>query len=107
MAEIAMTVYQLNRVGGVNVTDLATAATAGNNYNIPNDGNTRIYALCAGGGTASVNTPNSVDGNLIAELTLTLTGTKAFIFGPWPINVYGATMIITVSAATSLIAFRG
>lgn len=107
MAEINMTVARINRVGGVNITTAKTAATASNNYHIPNDGNMRLYALSAAGGTGTIITPNTIDGLAVADLTLTITTTVPLLFGPWPINVYGADMVISVSANTDLCAFGG
>jgi hypothetical protein len=40
MAEVTVTVYDAGRLAasGANYTDNKTAATSGNNYNIPNNG---------------------------------------------------------------------
>jgi hypothetical protein len=111
MAEVTPTVYTAGRVAvsSANYSDNLTAATAGNNYNIANNGRVGLMLECTAGGTATVATPNSVDGNAIADLTLTLTAAKIKIWGGFPPAVYNnssGNVVVTVSAATNLFAFR-
>lgn len=105
MADINLTVYKTGRGAGVNLTDNATAATAGNTYKAANDGRVKLIANCIAGGTMTVQTPNLVDGNAIADKTLALTAGKTLIFGPFPVGVYGSTLVVSVDANTSLLAF--
>jgi hypothetical protein len=107
MAEINMTVARINRVGGVNITTAKTACTSGNNYHVPNDGNVRLYYLSAAGGTSTIITPATLDNLAVADLTLTITNTVPFLFGPFPVNIYGADLVFSVSANTDVCAIGG
>lgn len=111
MAEVTITVRDAGRsaASGANYTDNKTAATSADNYNIPNNGKVGLILECTAGGTATVATPNSVDGNAIADLTLTTTAAKIQIWGAFPTAVYNnasGNMVVTVSANTNLFAFR-
>jgi hypothetical protein len=110
MAEIAVTVYDPGRAvaSGANYTDNKTAATSGNNYNIPNNGRVLVILECTGGGTAVFVTPITVDGLAITDLTVTTTAAKIQLWGPFPLDIYSpaGTLVVTVSAATNLFAVR-
>jgi len=111
MAEVNVTVFDAGRAAasGANYTDNKTAATSGNNYNIPNNGRVGLVLECTAGGTATVVTPNTVDGLAITDLTLTTTAAKIQIWGAFPIAIYNnaaGNIVVTVSAATNLFAFR-
>jgi hypothetical protein len=111
MADIAVTVQQAGRaaVSTANYTDDKTAATSGNNYLIPNDGKVGVILECTGGGTATVLTPNAVDGLAITDLALTLTAAKIKLWGGFPPKHYNNSseqLSISVSANTNLLAFR-
>lgn len=111
MAEVPVTVYDAGRVAasGANYTDNKTAATASNNYNIPNNGRVGLILECTAGSTATVVTPNAVDGLAITDLSLTTTAAKIQIWGAFPMAIYNnalGIMVVTVAANTNLFAFR-
>lgn len=113
MGDVNLTVYQVARnASGVDFTTNKVAATSANNYYIPgNDGNVKlIVGLTAASGNLIAETPNTVDGQAIADLTLALTQNKTVVIGPFPPNVYNDSqgrVKITVSANTDIMAFRG
>jgi hypothetical protein len=108
MAEIAVTVYDPGRLAasGANYTDNKTAATSGNNYTIPNNGRVLVVLECTGGGTAAFVTQSVIDGLAVTDLTVTTTAAKIQLWGPFPPDIYGTTLVTTVSAATNLFAVR-
>ena len=111
MAEVTVTVYDTGRLAasGANYTDNKTAATSGNNYNIPNNGKVVLLLECTAGSTATVSTPNSVDSLAITDLTLTTTAAKIQAWGPFPPSIYNnssGNMVVTVAANTNLFAIR-
>lgn len=111
MAEVTVTVYDAARAAasGANYTDNKTAATSGNNYNIPNNGRVGLVLECTAGSTATVVTPNSIDGLSVTDLTLTTTAAKVQIWGAFPTAIYNnssGNMVVTVAANTNLFAFR-
>ena len=107
MADITLTPLAVDRSAGANFTDNAVVATSANTYYCPNNGNTRLVATAAGGANITIDTPNAVDGNAIANPVLVAGTAKTKVFGPWPVSIYGALMKITVSADTSIAAIRG
>jgi hypothetical protein len=112
MAEVTVTVYDSGRAAAsaANYTDNRTAATSGNNYNIPNNGKVLLVAEGNGGTTtATVSTPNSVDSLAITDLALTATSAKAQVWGPFPPSIYNnssGNLVVTVSGNTYLFAVR-
>jgi hypothetical protein len=111
MAEFTITVYDAGRVAasGANYTDNKTAATSGNNYNIPNNGRVGLILECTAGGTATLATPGTVDGLAITDLTLTTAAAKILLWGAFPPSIYNNSsnnLVLTVSAATNAFAFR-
>lgn len=111
MAEVTITVYDAGRLAasGANYTDNKTAATSGNNYNIPNNGRVGLVLECTAGSTATVVTPGTVDGLAITDLTLTTTAAKVQIWGTFPPAIYNNSsnnLVVTVAANTNLFAFR-
>lgn len=111
MADIVVTVFQAGRAAAsaANYTDSKTAATAGNNYLAPNDGKVGVILECTTGGTATVLTPNNVDGLSITDLVLTTTAAKILLWGGFPPKYYNNAseqLSVSVSAATNLLAFR-
>lgn len=110
MGDVNVTPVDVNRGAGANFTDSKTAATAGNNYLIPNDGRTLLLANSSGGGTVTVLKPNAVDGDAISGKALTATAGKTIAFGPFPPGVYNdanGKMTVQVSANTDIMAVRG
>jgi len=111
MAEVTVTVYKAGRAAAsaANYTDNKTAAVSGNNYNIPNNGRVGLILECTAGGTATVTTPNSVDGLAITDLTLTTTAAKIQLWGGFPPAYYNNSsnqIVVAVSANTNLFAFQ-
>jgi len=111
MAEIAVTVYDPGRAAasGANYTDNKTAAVAGNNYNIPNNGRVLVVLECTTGGTATFVTQNTIDGLSVTDLVVTTTAAKIQLWGPFPPDYYNkndGTLVCTVSANTNLFAAR-
>jgi hypothetical protein len=109
MADVTLTVYPATRVVGTapNYTDNLTAATTGNNYYIPNNGEVRLIA--AGAATVTVQTPNTQDGNAITDLTVVLPDTDIRVLGPFSPQYYNDSqgrMLVTVSANCNLFAIR-
>ncbi len=113
MAEVPVTVYDAGRAAasGANYTDNKTAATSGNNYNIPNNGKVGLMLECTAGGTAAIVTQNTIDssGLAVTDLVVTTTAAKILLWGAFPPAIYNnaqQNMVVTVSAATNLFAFR-
>ena len=107
MADVNLVVCTGSRSVGVSFTDSAIVATVANNYYFLNDGNTRLVTTAAAGANITVVTPNTVDGNAVADPVLVAGTAKTKVWGPWPINIYGALVKFTVSANTSVAAIRG
>src|SRR6266496_3803012 len=112
MAEIPVTVYDPGRAAasGANYTDNKVAAASGNNYNIPNNGRVLVVLECTGGGTATfVTQQTGIDGLAVTDLVVTTTAAKIQVWGPFPPDGYNkadGTLVVTVSAATNLLAIR-
>jgi hypothetical protein len=111
MADFTLTVYPATRAvaSAPNFTDNETAATSGNNYYVPNNGKVLIVANAATTANVTVQTPNTVDGLAITDLTLALADTDVRIFGPFPPAYYNdgdGRLKITVDANTNLMAVR-
>lgn len=111
MADVVVTVYEANRHAGVNITDNNVAASSGNTYLIPNNGNVRLLVVnSSGSNTLTVATPGSVDGNAVSDLSLSLTASKSYLIGPFPTSVYNnaaGQIAVTVSANADITAIRG
>ncbi len=111
MADVTLTVYQAARplASAPNYTANKTGATSSNVYFFPNNG--RVVLLMAAATTANVTieTPNTQDGNAIADLTLALANTNVRVIGPFPPAVYNDSqgrVKVTVDANTDLYAVR-
>jgi hypothetical protein len=109
MADVTLTVYDVNRATGVSFTASHTDATNANTYYVPNDGRVLLILNSAAGSTVTVDTPNTVDLMAIANLAITATGAATQIHGPFPPSVYNdssGNLKVTVSANTDLFAVR-
>ena len=112
MGDVNLTVKTSGRnATGVDFTTDKVSATAGNNYFIQNnDGQIRLVVeLTAVAGNLIAETPNTVDGQAIADLTVALTQNKTIVFGPFPPAIYNdgqGRVKLTVSANTDILAFR-
>ncbi len=84
MARVAVTVAAVRRSGN-NITTLPNAADAQGHY-MDNDGRTFLVINNANAGTVvvTVQTPRTVDGLAVAELTLSMGAGTRWILGPFP-----------------------
>lgn len=73
--------------GGVELVPVA-AEVDGNAF--ANTGNQWLYVLNSGGGNlvVTIQTPKTVDGNAVAEVTKTLATTEDWVFGVFRTDVY-------------------
>jgi hypothetical protein len=111
MADFTLTVYDAARVvaSAPNFTDNKTAATASNNYYIPNNGRVVLHAISGAGGNLTVQTPGTVDGLAVTDNVNALVAAKHYVFGPFPPATYNDSqgrLLVTVSANTDLFAVR-
>lgn len=104
MAPITLTVRVPGRAATVSFVDSKQAVTAADTISCPNDGRTVLICDAAGGANVTVSTPNTLDGQAIAERVLAAGTAKMAIMGPYPPSVYGSTLAITVSANTDMMA---
>lgn len=105
MSDVTLTVYEADRSSGANYTDNKTAGTSANDYYFTNNGKTVLITEAAGGATVTVETVKTVDGEAVADLSLTAGTAKVMVWGPFPPNVYNdgdGEVHVTVSANTSL-----
>ena len=90
MADVAVAVQQTTRTGAA-PTNTGSLSTS-NTYYTKNNGNMVYHFLKTGSGdaTITVQTPNKVDGNEIAEKTLTVVAATSgdIVAGPFPPEVY-------------------
>jgi len=71
--------------------------TAGDDYTFPNDGRTRLI-VGKGAGTAAVLTfvtTKTVSGLAVADPTVTVATNQRREIGPFPIDLFGATVAIS------------
>lgn len=111
MADVTITPVDTGRAvsGAANYTTGGVAATTGNNYYIANNGRVLLVVAAATTATLTVSTPNSVDGNAIADLTLALADTNVRVFGPFPPGSYNDSqqrLLVTTSANATIYAVR-
>lgn len=97
---------------GLDPSGLEVTADATNDHSMANDGNTLLLIRNSNAGAPSTATfviPGTVDGQTVANKTLTVSAgvTQSRIVGPFPTNTYGGTLNIDV-ADTNLrfVAFR-
>lgn len=111
MADVNVTVYSTGRdlSAAPNWTDNPTAATSGNNYYIPNNGQVLLILEAGTTSNVTIDTPGSVDGLAIADRVFALADTDVRIVGPFPPQVYNnasGQLKVTVSANTDIMAIR-
>jgi len=89
MARTELTVYTLTRAGIPTTAAYMTAAIA-DGHSFVNDGSTFIVVSNASGSpvTATVLTPGNVDGNAIADLSITVPASGRVNSGTFPKSVY-------------------
>jgi hypothetical protein len=108
MAATALTANTITEAGLV-ATSLEVAADNVNGNSFVNNGVTTFLAVTnstAAVQTLTVTTPNTVDGNAIADKVYNLPATLNYKLriGPLPVSVYGSTVNFTTSAATVFVA---
>ncbi len=86
MARVTLTLAQM-LPGGVELVPVA-AETDGNAF--ANTGNQWLYVLNGSGGNVvvTIQTPKTVDGNAVAEVTKTLATMEDWLFGVFRVDVY-------------------
>lgn len=77
-----------------------TAADVSNTNVIPNDGETVLLLEPTAGGTVTVTSSLTVDGNVVASKVITLTTTTRVLTSRWPTNIYGTSLIVAGSVST-------
>lgn len=98
MATLINPTYLDHKTAVVKPTPTACDNVAGNR--IPNSGHLTLEMTSSAGGTVTVAFPNKVDGQTVPPLTYTFTGAQTRIAGGWPVNLYGAEVLVTGSAST-------
>ncbi|WP_110513740.1 hypothetical protein [Herpetosiphon llansteffanensis] len=110
MANVPVTVNDARRnLNGLNVTDNGLVVGATDTYFIPNNGRVVLLVTSTPGCTVTVQTPGSVDGLPITDLTASVGAAKQHIIGPFPTTIYNqadGTIQVTFSAAATLYAGR-
>ena len=100
MARTALTPTQLTRAGTAPATTAALDATNGNS--VPNDGHTWIVVdnTDTASHTLTVHLVGGTDGQGITPKTITVAAsTTGQMFGPWPLDSYGTTLLLNVDDA--------
>jgi len=112
MPDFNVTVFDARRTlaDAPNFTANKTAATASNNYYIPNDGRVLLIAQAGASANVTVVTPATVDGLAVTDNVIALANANVRVFGPFPPSVYNdaqGRLLVTTSAACDLLAVRG
>lgn len=91
MAEVRLTPQDLTRAGSGLAPTLKSDMSASDTYLVANDGRTVLYFENTGESSSVVTivTPTTVDGNAVADKTVTVPATtgKRFV-GPFPPHLY-------------------
>lgn len=89
MATITLTTHPATRAG-LDVTANLTVVVTANTYQFLNDGRTKLHVVNATGSTCAVTaiTPNTVDGNVIADKVVNVPNAKTYVLGPYPVGTY-------------------
>lgn len=110
MADVTLTVFDARRASnGVNVTDQDTTVSAADTYYVPNNGRVVLLVTSTPGCTVTIETPGTVDGLAVTDLTATIGAAKQHVLGPFPGQVYNradGTVKVTFSAAADVLALR-
>lgn len=111
MADFTLTVFDAARASnGVNVTDNDTTVAASNNYYVPNNGRVvLIVTNAAGANVVTVETPGTVDGLAVTDLTANVAASKVHVLGPFPTQTYNdaqGRIKATFTAAADVMAVR-
>lgn len=91
MAQLRKAVENVNRNGLAATYHSDFTVVGSNTYLVRNDGKTILHFKKTGAGDCDVTiyTPNTVDGNAIADLVVTVPATTGDVFiGPFPPAVY-------------------
>lgn len=98
---VAIPVTEITRAGVV--SPAVTAGDATNGHKVANDGSMYLTVDNSAGttGTVTVAIPTTVDGQAVTSKAYTIPLTSVgYHIGPFPTTVYGATLMLTVSAST-------
>lgn len=102
---VAVTVQEILRAG-LDISTLPVTPTATHGNKIPNDG--RTFVLIKNGSaspiTATIETPGSVDGMALADLTVTINAGVTMAIGPFTSNFNQSDgyVWVVLSAVTSV-----
>lgn len=92
MARVDIPVVALDRDGadGIDPAASEVSGAPATDHSFRNDGRTilQIRNTIAGTRVVTIQTPNTVDGNLIADRAITIPASKTAIIGPFPRSVY-------------------
>lgn len=106
MADVDITVESITR-SGINLADTGSLSIS-DTYHVPNDGKTFLHFKKSGATdcTVTINTPGTVDGLAVANLTVTVPATTGDVMvGPFPRDVYNDSdgeLTFTLSNITGL-----
>ena len=111
MATVTQTVYNAAR-SGLDLTTNKTTVNTSNTYQFPNDGRVKMFInnVTNTNSTATIVTPNTVDGLAVSDRTVSVTTLKAFVIGPFPPDIYNddsGYVAMTFDQAVEITAFRG
>lgn len=110
MADVTLTVTDVGRATPTNITDNDTTVGATDVYFFANNGRVVLVVTnAAGANTVSIQTPNTVDGLAITDLSWSLTASKAYAGGPFPPQNYNDSLgrvRVTFSAAADVMPLR-
>jgi hypothetical protein len=111
MADVDLTIYDVDR-DGVDLTANATTVNTANDYYFKNNGRVKLFVKNTTGSTVTitVETPNTVDGLAITDKTATLANNKEALLGPYPPSDYNDAnqkVHVTFNQAVDIVAVRG
>ncbi len=76
----------------------AAAADVSNGNYIQNDGSTRLHAKNTNGAstarTVTIAIPATVDGQSVTSITQAIAAGATWVFGPFPVSVYGTQVSV-------------
>ena len=102
MADVTVSIQYVSR-SGVEVT-YENALDAADHFRIDNDG--RVFVVLKNAGsqavTATLTTPNKVDGLAIADRTWSVPANEDRFAGPFPVGWYGSRLKFGTSASARL-----
>lgn len=111
MATVTQTVYDASRAG-VDLTTNETVVNTSNTYQFLNDGRVKLFVdnITNTNCTATIVTPNTVDGLAVTDRTVNVPTTLAYLIGPFPPDIYNndsGYVQATFNQAVGITAVRG